>query len=79
MGNRLPSPEELRVSEVTTKAVERTAESIGTDIAGREQTAVEQALQFSTYRWTGPVFPLSEKKPWGEWVKWTGNRPIPAK
>ena len=31
--------------EVTAKAVERTAESIGADIAGREQTAVDQALQ----------------------------------
>ena len=31
--------------EVTTKAVERTAESIGADIAGREQEAVNQALQ----------------------------------
>ena len=31
--------------QVTTKAVERTAESIGADIAAREQSAVDQALQ----------------------------------
>ena len=31
--------------DVTTKAVERTAESTGADIAGREQTAIGQAMQ----------------------------------
>jgi hypothetical protein len=31
--------------EVTTKAVERTTESIGADIAQREQGTIQQALQ----------------------------------
>jgi hypothetical protein len=31
--------------EVTTKSVERTAEAIGTDIAQREQTEIQKALQ----------------------------------
>src|SRR6266481_2782778 len=31
--------------EVTTKAVERTAEAIGADIAGREGKQIQQALQ----------------------------------
>ena len=31
--------------EVTTKAVERTAEAIGTDLARREQQQIEQAMQ----------------------------------
>ena len=37
--------ESLAGLEVTAKAVERTSESIGADIVGRERAAVEQALQ----------------------------------
>ena len=44
--------------EVTTKAVERTAESIGADIAGREQTAVEQALQLHLPIMVGEPIPI---------------------
>jgi hypothetical protein len=44
--------------EVTTKAVERTAESIGADIAGREQTAVDQALQLHLPITVGDPIPI---------------------
>jgi hypothetical protein len=44
--------------EVTTKAVERTAESIGADIAGREQTAVNQALQLHLPLIVGEPIPI---------------------
>jgi hypothetical protein len=66
---------------VTTKAVERTAESIGADIAGREQTAIDQALQLHLpiivgepipilyVQMDGTGVPLSKKKPTGEQVK----------
>jgi hypothetical protein len=43
---------------VTTKAVERTAESIGTDIAGREQNAVDQALQLHLPIIVGEPIPI---------------------
>lgn len=43
---------------VTTKAVERTAESIGTDIAGREQKAVDQALQLHLPIIVGDPIPI---------------------
>jgi hypothetical protein len=77
--------------EVTTKAVERTAESTGADIAGREQNAVNQALQLHLPIILGepiPIFyvqmdgtgvPWSKRKPRGVRVKWPGNRLIPAK
>jgi hypothetical protein len=44
--------------EVTAKAVERTAESIGADIAGREQAAVEQALQLHLPIIVGEPIPI---------------------
>ncbi len=44
--------------EVTTKAVERTAESIGADIAGREQFAVNQALQLHLPIIVGEPIPI---------------------
>jgi hypothetical protein len=43
---------------VTTKAVERTAESIGADIAGREQTAMDQALQLHLPIIVGEPIPI---------------------
>jgi hypothetical protein len=43
---------------VTAKAVERTAESIGADIAGREQTAVDQALQLHLPIVVGEPIPI---------------------
>jgi hypothetical protein len=44
--------------EVTAKAVERTAESIGADVAGREQTAVDQALQLHLPIIVGEPIPI---------------------
>jgi hypothetical protein len=44
--------------EVTTKAVERNAESIGVDIAGREQIAVNQALQLHLPIIVGEPIPI---------------------
>jgi hypothetical protein len=44
--------------EVTAKAVERTAESIGADIAEREQTAVDQALQLHLPLIVGESIPI---------------------
>lgn len=44
--------------EVTTKAVERTAESIGADIAGRERNAVNQALQLHLPILVGEPIPI---------------------
>jgi hypothetical protein len=44
--------------EVTAKAVERTAESIGADIAGREQAAVDQALQLHLPILVGEPIPI---------------------
>lgn len=44
--------------EVTTKAVERTAEAIGADIAGREQSAVAQALQLHLPIIVGEAIPI---------------------
>ena len=44
--------------EVTTKAVERTAESIGADIARQEQTAAEQALQLHLPMVVGEPIPI---------------------
>jgi hypothetical protein len=44
--------------EVTTKAVERTAEAIGADIAGREQAALEQALQLQLPIIVGEPIPI---------------------
>lgn len=44
--------------EVTTKAVERTAESIGADIAAHEQTAVAQALQLDLPIIVGELIPI---------------------
>jgi hypothetical protein len=44
--------------EVTTKAVERTAESIGGDIARREQAAVNQALQLDLPIIVGQPIPV---------------------
>lgn len=43
---------------VTTKAVERTAEAIGADIARREQTAVDQALQLHLPIVVGEPIPI---------------------
>ncbi len=43
---------------VTAKAVERTAEAIGADIAGREQTAVDQALQLQLPIIAGEPIPI---------------------
>ncbi|MDQ2777281.1 MAG: hypothetical protein M3Y57_20545 [Acidobacteriota bacterium] len=44
--------------EVTTKTVERTAESIGGDMARREQTAVNQALQLDLPILVGEPIPI---------------------
>jgi hypothetical protein len=44
--------------EVTTKAVERTAESIGADIAAGEQTAVDRALQLHLPIIVGEAIPM---------------------
>jgi hypothetical protein len=44
--------------QVTTKAVERTAESIGRDIATREQTAVNQAIQLDLPIIVGEPIPI---------------------
>jgi hypothetical protein len=44
--------------EVTTKAVERTAEAIGAEIAGSEQTAVDQALQLHLPIIVGEPIPI---------------------
>jgi hypothetical protein len=44
--------------EVTAKAVERTAESIGDEIAGREQAAVDQALQLHLPIIVGEPIPI---------------------
>ncbi len=44
--------------EVTAKAVERTAESIGADIAGRERSAVNQALQLHLPVVVGEPIPI---------------------
>jgi len=44
--------------QVTTKAVERTAESIGGDIAKREQTAVHQAIQLNLPMIVGKPIPI---------------------
>ena len=44
--------------EVTAKAVERTAESIGSDIAGREQMAVNQAVQLDLPIIVGEPIPI---------------------
>jgi hypothetical protein len=43
---------------VATKAAERTAESIGADIAGREQTAMDQALQLHPPIIVGEPIPI---------------------
>jgi hypothetical protein len=44
--------------QVTTKAVERTAESVGGDIARREQTAVNQAIQLNLPMIVGKPIPI---------------------
>ena len=44
--------------EVSTKAVERTSESIGADIGGREQSAVNQALQLHLPIIVGEPIPI---------------------
>ena len=44
--------------KVTTKAVERTAEAIGTDIARREQTGIDQALQLHLPIIVGEPIPI---------------------
>lgn len=44
--------------EVTAKAVERTAESIGADIAGREQAAVDRALELHLPIVVGEPIPI---------------------
>lgn len=44
--------------EVTTKSVERTAEAIGADLAGREQKEIEQAMQLDLPVAVGPRIPI---------------------
>jgi hypothetical protein len=44
--------------EVTTKAVERTAETIGTDIAAREQAEIQQAMQLDLPVVVGEPVPI---------------------
>ena len=77
--------------DVTTQAVERTAESTGADIAGRERTAIGQAMQLHLpimvgetipilyVQMDGTGIPVVKKEPRVERVKWTGGRLIPAK
>ncbi len=43
---------------VTTKAVERQAEAIGTNIAARDQAAIHRALQLNLPEMSGPEIPL---------------------
>ena len=44
--------------DVTTQAVERTAESTGADIAGRERTAIGQAMQLHLPIMVGETIPI---------------------
>jgi len=44
--------------EVTTKSVERTAEAIGEDIAAREQTEIQRAMQLDLPIVVGPPIPV---------------------
>lgn len=44
--------------EVTTKSVERTAEGVGTDLAEREQKAIQQALQWDLPLVAGEPIPI---------------------
>ena len=44
--------------EVTTQAVERTAEAIGADIAAREQQEIERAMQWDLPMVVGDPVPI---------------------
>ena len=52
--------------EVTTKAVERTAEAIGEDIAAREQVEIQQAMQLDLPIIVGEAIPICM-------CRWTGR------
>ena len=77
--------------QVTTKPVECTAESIGGDIAKREQTAVHQAIQLNLPMIVGKPIPILyvrvdgtgvlvvKKETAGRTGNWTGSRRTPAR
>ena len=50
--------EQLAGLEVTTKAVERTAEAVGEDIAGREQEEIQRAMQLDLPMIVGEPVPF---------------------
>jgi len=77
--------------EVTAKAVERVAEAIGADIAAREQTEIQKAMQLEllwplahrsptcTWNWTARGCPLCPRKPRGARAARKANRLTPEK